>query len=754
MTHLFLIYMAVTLVTGAALVWVWHSDRKQVFSGLLGVAHLLWAWNPVMYLLWRNPQPPWHEVGAGGLMLLGSGYFLLLILGASKLAGRSVPRWQLTAFVLGYCALHWSLGQVEAASAQVLQAAVSTGIGLVLSWWLRRFSFGEQCCGLLLTACGLAQFIYVFQGEEGLALQTVLGTVLRLMLGLSLLFAAFQRSSTEIRAMRDRFTDLVERSHQGVTVFRGRKVVYANPAFRRIYGLPDHDLGADLSAPSWIDATVPEAERAQALQRARKIVQNHEGPAYWEGERRSLDGRSLHLRFSAWMVEWDGAPALQMVVTDDTARHDAMSALLWQATHDELTGLPNRSALLQRLRTLLSDPELNGLALVVMDIDRFKLFNDAHGNKIGDEVLKGLARTLTSALEGRAEVMRLGEDEFALLATTSDGDGAAERLTQQVRQALLQPVALPGHQFFLDVSMGVAVHPAVANDPEGLLQAANAAMYQAKAIPGTSVRSAEGAAKRGMASLLLAEQALRAGLLQEEFALVYQPKVRATDASLTGFEALVRWDRPGHGRISPVDFIPAAERTGLIVPLGALILTQACRQLAHWRQEGLPLVPVAVNVSPLQLLDSGFPQAVMATLQSFDVPPTMLTLEITETAAVTHMEQAREQISQLRTHGVEVALDDFGTGFSSLNMLRSLPLRTVKIDRSLIDPMPGLEANAVVKAICDLAGVLHLEVVAEGVETQAHADAALAAGCDVLQGYFYAKPLEAAQAGEWLQRPR
>ena len=276
-------------------------------------------------------------------------------------------------------------------------------------------------------------------------------------------------------------------------------------------------------------------------------------------------------------------------------------------------------------------------------------------------------------------------------------------------------------------------------------------MHEAKRTPGTSVQFAEERFERGSGATLAAEQALRAGMKGDEFMLVYQPKVDARSGALVGFEALARWDRPGLGRVGPNEFIPAAERTGLIGPLGNLILTLACHQIADWRETFGRMVPVAVNVSPLQLLDPGFPDLVVRTLRHFNIPPQQLTLEITESAAVTHMEQAREQIAQLRVHGVEVALDDFGTGFSSLNMLRGLPLSAVKIDRTLIDPMPAPDATAVVKAICDLAAALGLEVVAEGVETLAHANAALEAGCQVLQGFLYARPLEPAEAVRWMR---
>jgi diguanylate cyclase (GGDEF)-like protein len=472
--------------------------------------------------------------------------------------------------------------------------------------------------------------------------------------------------------------------------------------------------------------------------------------AEWSGERRSLDGRRLHLRFRAWEVEWDGSPALQVVVVDDTARVEADRALNWRATHDELTGLPNRNALLQRLRELFEQPVRLAFSLILMDVDRFKFFNEAHGQSVGDAVLKVLAANLRERFADHAEVMRLGEDEFALLLMGDDPVAAADAAAQSVKEMLRDPLALPDHTFFLDVSMGVASCPSSAHSADALLQAAHAAMHEAKRLPGTSVQWATEQGTQGLVALFSAEQALRAGLQNEEFNLVYQPKVAAHSGQLLGFEALVRWDRPGMGRVNPMEFIPAAERTGLIVPLGAQILRAACRQMALWREQGLNVVPVAVNVSPLQLLDKEFPAAVMQTLKEFNLPPQCLTLEITETAAVTHMDQANDQISQLRQQGVEVALDDFGTGFSSLNMLRSLPLRTVKIDRSLIDPMPSQEANAVVKAICDLAAVLRLDVVAEGVETEEHASAALRAGCDALQGFLFAQPLEVDEATRWL----
>jgi diguanylate cyclase (GGDEF)-like protein/PAS domain S-box-containing protein len=572
--------------------------------------------------------------------------------------------------------------------------------------------------------------------------QASIASVLRVTLGLVLLYAAVGRSATESERLRENFRRMTEMSHQGVAVIRGERMLYANPALLRIYGLDRLE-----DAPvNWRDATMPTEERAVGRERHRRILAGELAHAEWEGQRYRPDGTPLRLRFSAWRTDWNGEPAEQAVVSDDTAHHDTLRTLLHQATHDELTGLPNRSALLQRLRELCGSEASGEFALLLLDVDRFKLFNEAHGPSLGDAVLKALATGLATALDGQAEVMRLGEDEFALLAHAADGEATAQHLATAVRDFVARPLALDRASFYLDLSMGVALYPATAREPEALLRAANAAMHEAKRTPGTSVQFAEKRFEHGSGNALDIEQALRAGLTNDEFSLVYQPKVDARSGGLVGFEALARWERPGFASVGPDEFIAAAERTGMIGKLGEIVLVCACEQLAQWSALSVRMVPVAVNVSPLQLLDPDFPDLVVRTLHRFGLPPSLLTLELTESAAVTHMGQAREQIGRLRGQGVETALDDFGTGFSSLNMLRSLPLKMVKIDRSLIAPLPAPDASAVIRAICDLARVLRLDVVAEGIETADQRDAALRAGCRVMQGDFYASPLAPADA--------
>ena len=769
MIALLLLNSAINLLVGAALLLAWRAAQDLSFSRWLGWSFIVHAINPLAALVYQSNTGPWNVVSIYALIATSLSALILWLVGVSHLAARPIRKTVAMSGWVGVLILSALLLDAGPRIVLVSSATLTLIAGVVALAWLRRLGRYERLAGIAMVLLGLNQYIWVVAGDAGLLWQISFAVLLRVVLGLALFHAVISRSSARAGHLRDQLMHLIDRSHQGVAVMQGDTMKYANPSLLRIFGLSPDGQTHVVARSQWREVTMPESERAASLVRHRQIVSGELSEAQWEGERRSFDGRKLQLRFSAWRADWDGAPAEQIVVTDDTAHFDAMQTLLHQATHDELTGLPNRSALMLRLRELcgsgnldtpdvLDRPDVSAkppapFALVLLDVDRFKLFNEAHCPTVGDDVLRVLARNLQDVLDGRAEVMRLGEDEFALLATAhhaDSADGVASELAQAVRELLTHPLVLAQHRFFIDVSMGIALHPATARHPEALLRAANAAMHEAKRTPGTSVQFAESRFERGSGATLEIEQALRAGMKSDEFSLVYQPKVEAHSGALVGFEALVRWMRPGVGLVEPQEFISAAERNGVIAPLGNMILTLACQQLADWRQVFGAVVPVAVNVSPLQLLDPNFPDLVVRTLRHFNVPAELLTLEITESAAVTHMDEARAQITQLRAHGVEVALDDFGTGFSSLNMLRSLPLSTVKIDRSLIDPMPEPDAVAVVKAICDLAAVLHLTVVAEGVETTEHAAAARAAGCHALQGYLYSRPLSPIDAAVWL----
>jgi diguanylate cyclase (GGDEF)-like protein/PAS domain S-box-containing protein len=744
-----LVNAAVSLLAGVALLLAWQRNVSQRFSRDLGWAFVVQAFAPAAFLLWRTTPMPWHLVGGAMLVACAVAYLSLMIAGVAQLTQRPMTSRSLAWLVLVLTVVIGAALRLEPQLAQAVTSTAHLAVALVAATWLWRRGRAERTAGVLLVLLACTHYGFAAFGEAALAAQSSAAAVLRTGLGLALLFAALDRSSAESQRLRENLRRMTELSHQGVAVMRGEQLLYANPALLRIYGIDD-----PAAMPvNWRNATIPEAERAAVRERHRRILAGEVEHETWEGRRHRPDGTPLQLRFGAWRIDWDGEPAEQLVVSDETAHQDTLQSLLHQATHDDLTGLPNRSALLQRLRELCGAEPPTAFALLLLDVDRFKLFNDAHGPAVGDEVLKTLAQGLVVAVGGQAEVMRLGEDEFALLAVGAEPECAARRLGTLVREFIGRPLESASQRVFLDLSIGVALCPQTARDADAVLRAANAAMHEAKRTPGTSLQFAEERFERGSGATLEVEQALRAGWMTEQFSLAYQPKVDARSGALVGFEALARWNRPGLSSVSPSAFIATAERIGLIGPLGEAMLVRACQQIAAWRDAGVRTVPVAVNVSALQLLDPDFPALVQRTLQRFGLPSEALTLELTETAAVTHIEQARGQIERLRADGVGVALDDFGTGFSSLNLLRSLPLQAVKIDRSLIEPLPAADAVAVVRAICDLARVLDLDVVAEGIETEAQAGAAALAGCHVLQGTLIADALTPAEAARWKAAP-
>jgi diguanylate cyclase (GGDEF)-like protein len=747
MTYLYLINFGMFVIIGVALLQVWRRHPAQRFTCDLGWSTLFASLLSAGYLIRISAPAPFNAVGLP-LMVAGAiPNVLFLSSGVLHLTGRRLTRGAAIAIGLGaavallapgYRMLTWPL----------FNMALLAGLGLLATRWLWRDQPLERLVGPMLLLLSLGQLPVVLYGEQGIAANILVATLLRAAIGVMFGLSALEGAVRDAGKVAARFQLLTEHSVQGVVVTDGKRILYANPAVRGIYGMPlglgNYVVFADLPPESFSDDT---------LQHYHGLLQTQQlDIASWEGRREVAGGRELELRFEAWRVEWDGVAATQILITDDTERNASARALVHQATHDKLTGLPNRTVLMQRLKEYcyLADGTLQ-CTLVVVNIDRFKLFNQSQGQLAGDQVLKAFAAAVKQALGARAELMRLGGDEFAIVdPDASNARDIAGRLLSACEQAL----KVGGSEYYIDASMGMAVFPDHAGNADGLLRAANAAMYQAKRTPGTSLAMAEQRFELMSSKALENEQALRKGIKNQEIYLDYQPKIDAVSGRLLGFEALARWMRPDVGMVSPVEFIAIAERTGLIGELGAMLLERACRQIAAWRAEIGHCVPVAVNVSPVQLLNRGFLQLVERTLQETGIPPHCLTLEITESAAIDNLDDTQQQLQHLSGLGIDVAMDDFGTGFSSLSMLRKLPLSTLKIDRGLIDPLPAPDAVAVVTAICQLAAALNLQVVAEGIETLEQAIAARDAGCHELQGFFYARPLTVADAGDWMRRER
>ncbi len=423
-----------------------------------------------------------------------------------------------------------------------------------------------------------------------------------------------------------------------------------------------------------------------------------------------------------------------------------------QLFHDLLTGLPNRALLIERLQQQLLRQSRTGesVALLVMDLTDFKAVNDSLGHDVGDDLLRQVGPRLTANLRAADTIARLGGDEFAILLPGTDETGAA-RVAQKMFAALEQAFPLDGETLDIGASIGVAVAPVHATQAEQLLSRADVAMYAAKgSLAGLAVFSSEH--ERDGAGRLALMSDLRRAVDEGELVLYYQPQIDLRTGAITSVEALVRWMHPKRGLVGPDEFIPLAERTGLIKRLTRTVLTEAIRQARAWELAGLR-VPIAVNLSMRNIHDPQLPQTIAQLLQRWDARPDLLRLEMTETVLAADPERALQTIDSLRAMGVHIALDDFGIGYSSLAYLNRLPLDEIKIDRSFVLGMMNDESSAtIVRATVDLGHGLGYAVVAEGVENAETRQRLAALGCDAIQGYLVARPMPADQTAEWIGR--
>lgn len=468
---------------------------------------------------------------------------------------------------------------------------------------------------------------------------------------------------------------------------------------------------------------------------------------------RKADGNTIDVAILSRRLTHNETPAVLIAAMDITERKRAEARVAYMAHHDALTALPNRLLLRLRMEEMLGRIGRNGggVAALCVDLDGFKSVNDALGHSFGDLLLQTVARRLQGLARENDCVARLGGDEFAILQADVTSPEQVSAFAQRLLAVISEPYDLNGHQITVGGSVGIALAPGDATSADRLLKSADMALYRAKADGRGTFRFFEPDMDARVQARHRVEVDLRAALQAGGLELHYQPLVDLRSGEVTAFEALIRWPHPQRGMIPPMEFIPVAEETGLIAPLGAFVLRQACADAAHWPRN----VKVAVNLSPLQFRHGNLLVQVMDALTQSGLSPQRLELEITETLLLEKSEHILATLHALRALGVRISMDDFGTGYSSLSYLRSFPFDKIKIDRSFVhDLEANMDSQAIVRAIVSLGTSLGITITAEGVETESDLAALQAEGCNEGQGFLFSKARPAKEIFQFLTTKR
>jgi diguanylate cyclase (GGDEF)-like protein/PAS domain S-box-containing protein len=520
------------------------------------------------------------------------------------------------------------------------------------------------------------------------------------------------------------------------------RIEAVNPAFSRITGYTLDEAIGKLSR-------MMTGQGAQAKIN-RDMLAHLAEDDHWQGEMR--DRRKSGEWYPAWLSISTVRDADRNITnyvgvfTDNTRRKQAESRLQFLATHDSLTNMLNRSGLMARFTDEIARVRADNrqLAVLFIDLDRFKTVNDTLGHLAGDQLLVAAAERMRQQLHGNDVAARLGGDEFTILLSDLQCSGAGAKLAERLIASMAQPFVIKGQEMFVTASIGVACYPADGNDAATLLKNADVAMYRAKQRGRNTFQFFTSDMNTLAFEQLLLENSLRRAIERSEFELHYQPQFATATGQVAGIEALIRWRHPELGLVLPGTFISMAEQNGLIVPIGAWVLQEACRQGRIWHDAGWRFGRIAVNLSARQFASDDLLDTIRAALDKSGLPPAMLELEITESTIMQNPQEAVTLLGRIRDMGVALSVDDFGTGYSSLASLKQYPLDSLKIDRSFVMGIPGdADDVAITEAIIAIARKMRLTVVAEGVETTEQAEFLRKAGCDVAQGFLFGRPASA-----------
>jgi len=601
---------------------------------------------------------------------------------------------------------------------------------------------------------------------EGVALRArneLLGAAILAAAAISILFLRLKRQEhiaqlevaerTALRESEDRFRALTEQSADIILIADPYgQIKYASPSVHTVLAV----LADNLVGTNMIDLVHP-GDFAKIMSPGTRSAAHGQNPIV-ECRLRHTDGTWLYFECVVRnLVQHKNIGGIVYNARDITERKHAQEQLLFNATHDALTGLPNRSLFLGRLQSVVDRMKRHSheaAAVLFIDIDDFKVVNDCYGHATGDLLIQEVSNRLVACMRSDGTIARMGGDEFTILVEDVSDPSDAIRVAERIQSSFARPFLLAGLEIFKTTSIGIAL-TSPKTSAEAVLQNADIAMYRAKDQGKACIELFDRTMHEQVMSRLLLEAKLRYALENEELTLHYQPIVSLDTGVVQGFEALLRWQPSGSNSIPPGTFVPVAEQCGLIVPISAWVLKKACLEAASWRQRDPVDSPlyVSINISSKHFSHAGFIGHVKAALEESAVDPQCIIIELTESLAMNDVAATGQTMSQLRTLGVKLSIDDFGTGYSSLSYLRRFPVDTLKIDQSFVKTMDA-ENYAIVKTIVGLAHSLDLKVVAEGVETHDQQELLALAGCGSAQGYLFAEPMPADRVGAFIESNR
>jgi diguanylate cyclase (GGDEF)-like protein/PAS domain S-box-containing protein len=555
------------------------------------------------------------------------------------------------------------------------------------------------------------------------------------------LYRLIQRNVLKVQEKELRYRTLVENSFEAVLILIDHKIAYINKVGLNLLGAKDkHDV-----VGKSIFHFVHSSDKSRMMEQMNKVKTDNK---IFMGKYVRLNGEEIYGESVRFPIKFRGVAAIQVLLRDITERKRAEEKIHQLAYYDQLTGLPNRNLLNQELERLLdeADHRQHG-AVLFIDMDRFKTINDTLGHQMGDLMLIEVSKRLRKCVDEGGVVSRMGGDEFVIILPGSNVQ-EAEKVAQCLIHSFITPMLLDGVDCFSTPSIGISMYPSDGKDAASLIKYADSAMYLAKREGRNNYQFYQKEWNVESLHNSTIEKGLRRAVEEDEFELWYQPQVDLLTGKVIGVEALIRWHHPQLGMIMPVQFIPLAEEANLISRIGCWVLKSACRQLKSWHERGLNELAVSVNISPRQFQDPNFIASVISVLEETGLEPGCLHLEITE-SVLQNIKKSAFILSELKKMGVNISIDDFGVGYSSLGVLKQLPIDSLKIDKCFIDDVNTRE-EVILKTILHMGNSLQLHVIAEGIENEEQLAFLKAHHCPSGQGYLFSKPLPAQEAERWL----